>query len=317
MRTLRPNRCSAAIHTKIAKCSSSSRKTMEGFDIHTVASQPRMHTDSIDKQRSHCSGRKLGRFSNHQHYSQLTNDDNDIGDCEDVTSQPHQQLAYYVPLLAVFMLLSLVLFTIRSLTGIPAIDGSCSHSMLDGSSSSSAVSSLAVPNLTPDPSPSTSRLLHCGNTTDQARALGCIFQIWSYAWVPSPCYDATLDTDFLLLQSGQAPPSTDPMMTLWPAQTTGWTYYADMNASTVVPLETVIKGESEVLQTTWLQHMWHCAYTWKKILRSLNGSGVKLTERDLSVGHTGHCSEMTVNAGVWGLDIVNDMLLLGFLECWV
>jgi hypothetical protein len=107
------------------------------------------------------------------------------------------------------------------------------------------------------------------------------------------------------------------MMAEWPAATTGWSYFSDRAGSNPVPLDKVVKGESEVFYTTWLQHMWHCAFTWRKIFKSLNGSGVNLMERDLGVGHTQHCSEMTVNTGVWPMDVVNDMLILGFLQCGV
>lgn len=147
------------------------------------------------------------------------------------------------------------------------------------------------------------RLRNCGNSSSEAEALGCRFQLWSYAWVPEPCFDPVLEEDWLEMQPQPSP--------------TGWQYFEDFNGTRVVDVDVVLRGRSDKLYTTWGQHLWHCAFTWRKVLRSLNGSGVKLTERDLQYGHTEHCSDMAVMANDWDFDVINDLLTLGFLECRV
>ena len=143
----------------------------------------------------------------------------------------------------------------------------------------------------------------CGNSSSEAEALGCRFQLWSYAWVPEPCFDPVLEEDWIEMQPQPSP--------------TGWQYFEDFNGTRVVDVDVVLRGRSERLYTTWGQHLWHCAFTWRKVLRNLNGSGVKLTERDLQYDHTAHCSDMAVMGSDWSFDMINDMLVLGFLECRV
>lgn len=242
-------------------------------------------------------------------YIQLHPDDDEAS--EQVNSRRQRRVALFIPLLSTILITLLVVYTLESLTGL-RIDDHVYTSDADVSRSGSSISDTSLLG-TPSSPPIT--ILHCGNSSTDARRLGCIFQLWSYAWVPPACYDADLDADFLLLQSGKAPADTNDMMAGWPAETTGWSYFSDEVGTASIPLETVINGESEMLHTTWLQHLWHCAFTWRKILKSLNGSGVKLTERDLSLDHTSHCSEMAVNGGVWAADTINDRLVLGFLHC--
>lgn len=143
----------------------------------------------------------------------------------------------------------------------------------------------------------------CGNSSTEATALGCRFQLWSYAWVPEPCYDPVLEQDWLEMQPQPSP--------------TGWHYFEDFNGTQLVDVDVVLRGQSDKLYTTWGQHLWHCAFTWRKVLRSLNGSGVKLTERDLQYEHTAHCSDMAVMSSDWDFNVINDMLVLGFLQCRV
>lgn len=226
------------------------------------------------------------------------------------STRSNLRTSLFVLLLSALLLLSLVVYTVKSFSGVLT---ACDNQQ-------PAVSKwhLQTPLITwPSPPPEGDSLLHCGNSTNEARSLGCVFQIWSNAWVPAPCYSATLDADFRLLQSGVMPETFDQSMAGWPAQTHGWSYFSDEEASNSIQFDTVAKGEIDVIYTTWLQHMWHCAFTWRKILMNLNGENISLTDRDLSKGHTGHCSEMVVNAGAWGLDTVNDMLVLGFLRCRV
>lgn len=114
-------------------------------------------------------------------------------------------------------------------------------------------------------------ILHCGDSPDEARAMGCKFQIHTYAWVPAPCFDPVLQEEWLNLRD--------------------WEYYTDKyDEGEQVDISVALAGERN-LYSTWGQHIEHCAFTWRKFTRSQSGSGVLLTNRDLSYEHVHHCSD--------------------------
>ncbi|EPE26492.1 hypothetical protein GLAREA_02405 [Glarea lozoyensis ATCC 20868] len=42
-----------------------------------------------------------------------------------------------------------------------------------------------------------SKLLHCGNSTAEARALGCEFDPLTVAWIPEPCINHQITKEFI------------------------------------------------------------------------------------------------------------------------
>ncbi|KAL5362445.1 hypothetical protein BJX96DRAFT_177157 [Aspergillus floccosus] len=125
---------------------------------------------------------------------------------------------------------------------------------------------------TQQPSDSDSiHILHCGDSPDQARAMGCKFQIHTYAWVPAPCFDEVLQNEWLDIRD--------------------WEYYTDKyDQGEPVNISVALAGERN-LYSTWGQHIEHCAFTWRKFTRAQAGSGVLMTNRDLSYEHAHHCSD--------------------------
>ncbi|KAF7114712.1 hypothetical protein CNMCM5793_009663 [Aspergillus hiratsukae] len=114
-------------------------------------------------------------------------------------------------------------------------------------------------------------ILHCGDTPAEARAMGCKFQIHTYAWVPAPCFDGVLQKEWLDIRD--------------------WEYYTDKyDQGEPVNISVALAGERN-LYSTWGQHIEHCAFTWRKFTRAQAGSGVLLTNRDLSYEHAHHCSD--------------------------
>ena len=92
--------------------------------------------------------------------------------------------------------------------------------------------------------PSTPPTRHCGSTPNEARMNGCQFQLWSYSWVPSECFDHDLQKTFLNIAISSE----------------GWSYYSTPSGSNDDLLDTgvVMGGGQDDIFTTWGQHYWHC-----------------------------------------------------------
>lgn len=143
----------------------------------------------------------------------------------------------------------------------------------------------------------TPRLRHCGANAEEARSLGCKFQIWSYSWVPPECYDGELVQDWLDMRD--------------------WEYYDDRyGKGNVVNFTTEVLPGERLLYSTWGQHYWHCAFTWRKFLRAALGSGIGITDQDLDYHHANHCQDTIRNKPDYRPWDENDIeLTVGFHSC--
>lgn len=111
--------------------------------------------------------------------------------------------------------------------------------------------------------------MHCGSTPAEARALGCKFDIMSFAWTPQACYDPILSQSFL---STQGP----------------WTFYLDHNAT--IPLAFESLGDHNVIWTEHHYHIVHCLYAWERIHRAgLSETPMLLPAEIGNINHTMHC----------------------------
>lgn len=116
--------------------------------------------------------------------------------------------------------------------------------------------------------------LHCGTTPAEARALGCKFDIMSFAWTPPSCYDHARSQSFL---STHGP----------------WTFYLDHNAT--IPLSTEDLSNHEVIWTEHGYHVVHCLYAWERLHRasllssSSEQTGVLVPGEMANLNHTMHC----------------------------
>ncbi|KAA8650341.1 uncharacterized protein ATNIH1004_003025 [Aspergillus tanneri] len=138
-------------------------------------------------------------------------------------------------------------------------------------------------------------ILHCGDTPDEARAMGCKFQIHTYAWVPASCFDEVLQEEWLNIRD--------------------WEYYTDKyDQGEPVNISVALAGERN-LYSTWGQHIEHCAFTWRKFTRAQAGSGVLMTNRDLSYEHAHHCSDALRTKFEHPWDEVNTKVTVEFHMC--
>lgn len=115
----------------------------------------------------------------------------------------------------------------------------------------------------------TARTAHCGNTTAEAKANGCVIDLISGAWVHPACYDQELEKEFL--EYGD------------------WKWYADPKGETELSEEFMRTTPPDPVWVSLAYHDAHCAFTWRKLHRA----AMRGTPIDSQIGsyvHTNHCS---------------------------
>jgi hypothetical protein len=134
----------------------------------------------------------------------------------------------------------------------------------------------------------------CGNSTTEARAFGCQFDLLSAAWLPEECQDRELTEEFR---------AAGP-----------WKYFADS-------LGRVELREEELSERTggengyWTSRRWHtvhCAFQWRKMHRSIE-RGARMEDALRDYTHTMHCGEMFLMEGPW--DELITEITVEFLSC--
>ena len=114
----------------------------------------------------------------------------------------------------------------------------------------------------------------CGNSTAEAKALGCRFNPLSMAWLRDECYDDDVTQAFL-----DAGP---------------WQYFTDAAGEHEINIETVglsaDTGAENWLSKQW--HMTHCAFMWQKMHRAMMSQERRLEPSLVNFGHTKHCGRV-------------------------
>ncbi|KFG79788.1 hypothetical protein MANI_009002 [Metarhizium anisopliae] len=120
----------------------------------------------------------------------------------------------------------------------------------------------------------------CGGSPEEATSLGCSFDVMSFAWLPSRCFDQELMLDFLHLRR--------------------WQWFTDADGRHPIDQATVAKGTYEHLYVTQEYHMYHCTYMWRKMHRAVQ-HGQPLDGYIGSLAHTDHCESVLVHPdSSWG-----------------
>lgn len=81
----------------------------------------------------------------------------------------------------------------------------------------------------------------CGNSTQDATAAGCRFDVMSYTWVHPNCFDQELMYEFL----GES----------------DWHWYTDEDSTESLTLDDVTRGQHEYVYVTWKYYITHCTYS--------------------------------------------------------
>jgi hypothetical protein len=145
---------------------------------------------------------------------------------------------------------------------------------------------------------SNAQLLTCGNTTQQALAQGCKYDILLNNWVPAPCFDADSE-DFIA-------DYTDDK---------SWGAFADKNMTQRFNSVQEM-SESEIYYTSVRDHINHCAVLWKKQFWALFEEKKAFDTVVASPGHTDHCAQYLID--VVGADWTEATKVeRGFAGCWV
>lgn len=153
--------------------------------------------------------------------------------------------------------------------------------------------------------PSSQPTRHCGSTPDEARMKGCQFQLWSYSWVPSECFDHDLQKDFL-----EKAISSE-----------GWSYYSTRSGSEEDLIDTgvVMGGGQDNIYTTWGQHYWHCVFYQRKFFSMVLGNeGMDLsmmTTRDKDEPHALSCQRWIADPKAYDWWEINVNLTIGYHSC--
>lgn len=120
---------------------------------------------------------------------------------------------------------------------------------------------------------SRAQVLGCGNSSAEASAAGCRFDIMSFAWSQPPCFDEELMDDFL----GRG----------------DWAWWLDPRGKRPVLWADAAEGRHSELYVTWEYHLLHCTYSQFGLGSRFSCSSARqlLTLRTLQCGGrcTGRC----------------------------
>lgn len=118
----------------------------------------------------------------------------------------------------------------------------------------------------------------CGNSWQEAKAMGCHFDVMASRWYAPECFDKSVLDDML------AEPHVD-----W-----NFTWYADKYHRVVVPSEKVLSGEFDKVYPDNLFHIKHCLHLWRKLHHAVI-KGMPVDEEILDYKHTVHCTKMIMD----------------------
>lgn len=124
----------------------------------------------------------------------------------------------------------------------------------------------------------TSPVTQCGSTPEEARSLGCIFEVTLSLWVPPQCYDSELEKIYL--------------------QQPGLNFYRDVNLTDQVSIDDVKLGSSPGWFVPWDHHIRHCEFAFRKLHRAAQ-SAKYIDGYVLQYAHTEHCLKMFTEPEDW------------------
>lgn len=125
--------------------------------------------------------------------------------------------------------------------------------------------------------------LHCGNSSAEARAVGCVFDLLTNNWMPKYCSD----------------PNTDAEYRAWvldPSRRLGaWAFYHDDRAEHQVASEEALSElVGSHIYTTTENHLGHCAFLARRMHRLITGEIVAVAHNTFA--HTMHCTSAILEA---------------------
>lgn len=142
---------------------------------------------------------------------------------------------------------------------------------------------------------SNAKLITCGNSTQEARALGCKYDILLNNWVPEPC----VDQDFIDEYTDDG----------------SWASFADEEMTQQITSIDEL-SEMDFYYTSVRDHVNHCAVMWKKQFAELFDERPAFDTVIASTGHTDHCASYLM--GATGRNQTEPTKVFrGFAGCWI
>ena len=115
---------------------------------------------------------------------------------------------------------------------------------------------------------------HCGSSAEEAKTLGCKFDIMEFAWVHPACWDQQLLDEF-------APPDR-------------WLFASDEDFSSPITQEAAATGDIEALWVRTDYHGAHCTYCFYKLAKAV-AERRPYNLRNRQLVHAHHCAESIHN----------------------
>ena len=142
---------------------------------------------------------------------------------------------------------------------------------------------------------SNSKLLKCGNSTAEAKALGCRYDILLNHWVPSQCWDQEMIDEY--------------------QDDDSWTAYYD--EALTQPIKTIDEmGDRDHYWTSARDHINHCAMMWKKQFWVMFEDRSAMDSLVAGPGHTDHCAQYLMDASLYNFTL-STRVEIGFAGCWI
>ncbi|KAJ9143218.1 hypothetical protein NKR19_g6942 [Coniochaeta hoffmannii] len=119
--------------------------------------------------------------------------------------------------------------------------------------------------------------LHCGNSSAEARSLGCVFDLLTNNWMPKSCADPYTDAEY---REWVMDPSRDMG---------AWAFYHDDKAVQQIPSEDALSDlVGHHIYTTTENHLAHCVFLARRMHRLVTGEIAAVAHNTFS--HTMHCT---------------------------
>jgi hypothetical protein len=131
--------------------------------------------------------------------------------------------------------------------------------------------------------PTSTSELHCGNSSTQARAFGCVFDLLTNNWMPKYCSDPFTDAEYRawVLDSNR--------------QLGAWAYYHDDQAEHQVASEEELSDlVGSHIYTTTENHLGHCTFLARRVHRFVTGDIAAIAHNTFA--HTMHCTSEILRA---------------------
>jgi hypothetical protein len=137
----------------------------------------------------------------------------------------------------------------------------------------------------------------CGSSTEEARKLGCKYDILSNHWVPSPC----MDQDAVDVYKADG----------------SWFGYADENRTQLLTIEDM--SSLPFYYTNMRDHVLHCASLWKKQYHEFFKQRKALDSLIVDEHHTIHCADFLIRMTQYGPDLaqIPIQVEVGYAGCHI